>query len=103
MANDNNSQNLIAIKCCSCGILFGLDKEVVALWRESKKNFKCPNNCVLGYNDKSPKEIELEELRAKVLFLQGKLESANKLIEDQKLKIDKLTLELEIWKPSKNE
>lgn len=88
------------IHCNSCGVLFGVDEGVIALWRESCKTFYCPNGHGLSYPTPTPASNELKELKAEVQSLNKKLAASKVELEDKQKKITELTLELEIWKPA---
>lgn len=98
MADELNTLN-----CPSCGLAFGFPKEVEKLWRESHKQFFCPNGHSMSWTGESPSEKEHRLRLEKVKELESKLASALKEVEAQKKQIAELTAELEIWKPSTTE
>ena len=98
MADDDN--NLLRYHCPVCGVAYGLDKAVDKLWRAGHKTFMCPNGHSLSYKDQSESEKELVSLRSKVKELESKLQVAQKEAGDYKKKVEELTEELEIWRPS---
>ena len=86
--------------CYDCGILMGIDSDVVTSWKKSHKNFTCPNGHVQHWGDESVQEKEISSLKAEVKTLKTKLEAADKLAEEQTKKLAEMTTELEIWRPS---
>lgn len=96
------SEEYCEVNCCDCGITFKFTKQIEKMWRESGKTFYCPNGHSLHWD--KPKETEdqkeLKKLRTEVASLKDKLTAAEKTATDQKKKIDELTAELEIWRPS---
>jgi hypothetical protein len=98
MAESDN--NLNKIHCASCGVSFGIDKDVDKLWRGSHKSFWCPNGHSLSYSGPSAQEKELTELRAKVKTLEEELSTAKQSMHTQTTAIETLRSELEIWRPT---
>jgi len=98
MAESDN--NLNRIHCASCGVSFGIDKDVDKLWRDSYKSFWCPNGHSLSYSGPSPQEKEISELRDKVASLEKELSAAKQTMHTQTITIETLRSELEIWKPT---
>jgi len=96
MSEDNNLHH---IHCLSCGILFGIDEDVVDLWIESHKQFYCPNGHPLFWKAHTKEEEELQELRDKVKSLEEKLATAMTDLTTQTKRADELQAELEIWRP----
>lgn len=88
------------INCPSCGIAFGFNKNVERIWRESHKSFFCPNGHAQSWAEASPSEKEHQARKEKVTELEKKLAVAETELEAAKKKIEELTIELEIWKPS---
>lgn len=95
-----NSCTIEAYVCAECGITYGLDRAVVAMWRKSHKKFVCPNGHSLAWDEETPEEKELKSLKEQVKSLSDKLTAALKDNEDQGKRIEELVTELEIWKPS---
>lgn len=93
------------VNCCNCGITFKFSKKIEEMWRKDEKTFYCPNGHSLVWN--KPKETEeqkeLKKLKAEVKELKEKLVAAEKQVEDQKQRVNELTTELEIWRPSTTE
>lgn len=89
------SEEFNEINCPSCGIYFGFTKKVEKLWRESHKNFFCPNGHTMSWrpSDKDDLNKKINDLENKLILTKKELEAANK-------KIEELTIELEIWKPA---
>ena len=90
------------VHCCNCGIVFKFSKKIEEMWRKDEKTFYCPNGHSLVWNKpkESTEQKELKQLKDKVKDLQSKLDEALTLTETQKKKIEELTTELEIWRPS---
>ncbi len=88
------------IICQTCGIHFGLEPRRSEDLRITHRDFYCPNGHALSYKDKSKSEKELEALRAEVKELSSQLKAAQEEVSLQKEKVNMLTMELEIWKPS---
>jgi predicted RNase H-like nuclease (RuvC/YqgF family) len=89
--------------CYDCGILMGIDADVVTSWKKSHKNFSCPNGHIQHWPDQTDQEKELVALRAQVKDLKTHLDEALTLTETQKKRIEELTAELEIWRPTTSE
>lgn len=101
-----SDNTLNCFNCAECGIAFGFAKGVEDLWRTSKKNFFCPNGHSLSFKD-GPKESEKDSLKKEIKRLKerenellGELAVSADLLAKEKKKVEELTLELEIWKPS---
>jgi hypothetical protein len=98
MSEEHNQLN-----CPSCGLSFGFPKEVEKLWRESHKQFFCPNGHSMSWTGESPSEKEHRLRKEKVEELETKLAAALKELEAQKKRADELAAELEIWRPTTTE
>lgn len=100
MSEEHKDFNIVS--CCDCGIKFAFDKSIEKMWRESEKNFFCPNGHSLHWP--KPKETEeqkeLKSLRSKVTDLESKLAAALEDVAKEKKRADDLQAELEIWRPS---
>lgn len=99
---DEELEKLNNVSCCECGIVFGFSPKIEKMWRESGKNFVCPNGHSLHWSKptETPEQKELKELRVEVKKLKEKLDAAIAQTAEYKLKNEELTSELEIWKPS---
>lgn len=95
MAEDFNS-----LTCANCGLQFGFSKEVEKIWRDSHKQFFCPNGHGLSYAGPTAKDEELTKLRTEVKELKEKLTTASTEAAALNKKVEELSMELEIWKPS---
>ena len=93
------------VDCPSCGIKFKFSKKIEEMWRDTGKSFYCPNGHTLHWSKpkETPEERELKKLKLEVGELKEKLMAAEKQTEDQKKRVDELTTELEIWRPSTTE
>jgi molecular chaperone GrpE (heat shock protein) len=96
------SEELCEVDCPSCGIAFKFSKKIEEMWRNTEKQFFCPNGHSLHWNKptETAEQKELKTLRADVKELKSKLESALKDVETQKKRADDLQVELEIYKPA---
>jgi hypothetical protein len=85
--------------CCDCGITFSFSKQIENIWRNSHKQFYCPNGHSLVFPGETVQEKELKELRQEVTKLKEQLQIA--LDDGAKLSkmANELMSELEIWKP----
>lgn len=99
------SEDLCEVDCCTCGINFKFSKKIEEMWRKSEKTFHCPNGHPLQWtkSKETDEQKELKKLRVEVKELNDKLLAANKQAEEQKKKVDELTTELEIWRPTTND
>lgn len=93
MSEDNNLEKF---NCSSCGIAYGLDKDVVKLWKNNHKQFWCPNGHSLAWSGKDDQEKLEEENKS----LKEKNSALEATITEQKKKIEEIQSELEIWKPN---
>jgi hypothetical protein len=93
------------IDCVDCGISFGIQVHIAALWEKNCKKFSCPNGHVLTWRKptQTAEQKEINELRLKVKDLETKLEEVQKSLSTEQQKNAELTVELEIWKPSTKE
>ncbi len=91
------SEEMESFNCSSCGIYFGIDKKVAALWKNSHKKFLCPNNHTLSWSEPSADEKELAALRIEVKELKEKLAAALSDIEGHRTKVTTLESELELY------
>lgn len=100
MSDDHKDFNLVT--CCNCGVPFAFSTKLEELWRRDEKTFYCPNGHpqVWKKPEVSEEQKELKKLREEVKSLKTKLDEALTLTETQKKKIEELTTELEIWRPS---
>lgn len=89
--------------CPSCGLLFGVSKNVEVMWRKSKKQFYCPNGHPLYWSGETAEEKELKDLREEAKELREKLQVALDDVVKQTKRADELISELEIWRPQKVE
>jgi len=96
------SEEFNSVTCNSCGLEFKFPKKVEELWRNSEKTFYCPNGHGLVWNKpkESPEQKELVKLRAEVKSLKDKLDEAITKAAEYRVKVQELTSELEIWRPS---
>lgn len=96
------NEELCEVDCCSCGISFKFSKKIEEMWRKSEKTFYCPNGHTLVWTKpkESAEEKELKTLRVEVKELKEKLVAAEKQTEIQKKRVEELTTELEIWRPT---
>lgn len=99
------SEDFCEVDCPACGIKFKFTKKIEEMWRESGKTFYCPNGHTLNWSKpkESPEQKELKQLRSEVKELKEKLATSEKQTEDHKRRVDELTAELEIWRPSTTE
>lgn len=89
-----------SFNCAECGLRFGIDKGVIAIWKKSHKSFVCPNGHTLSWKDITPEEKELAALRSEVAELKKSLSEKTAAYEELIQQSQKLTTELELWKPS---
>ena len=97
---DKLQRDVESFPCPQCGIVFGINCDVLTLWRENQHRFFCPNGHTLAFaNTKSTDEVTISALREKVQTLEKELDKSKK--ESKKLhdSIAILQHELEIWKP----
>lgn len=95
--SDSNSEE---VTCPACGICFSFPKKVADLWRDSHKQFYCPNGHGMSWTGETSQQKELKSLRNEVKELRAKVD-AYQVNEEVYLKqIKDLTNELEIWKPT---
>lgn len=99
------SEEFCDVDCPSCGIKFKFSKTIEEMWRNTEKQFFCPNGHPLHWD--KPKETadqkELKKLKVEVNELRTKLVAAEKQAEAQKKRADDLQTELEIWRPTSAE
>jgi hypothetical protein len=98
-----SQDNLHEIHCFDCGISFLINKAVVQLWTANRKSFWCPNGHSLYLIDETQQGQALASLRAKVDELQQQLFSTTEELNKQNQRVVELTMELEIWKPSRED
>lgn len=105
MSEKEELEVLNNVSCCECGIVFGFSPKIEKMWRESGKSFVCPNGHSLHWSKptETPEQKELKGLRTEVKKLTEKLEAAEQRAAEYKVKVEELTAELEIWKPSTKE
>lgn len=75
--------------CFKCGITFSIPNILVKLWEEEQQLFMCPNGHSVRIINHSRNNN-----------IQEQLKSANLKIAELTAEIEKLRLELEIWKPA---
>ena len=85
--------------CPTCGIFFGVSKEVSKYWEKSHKIFNCPNGHSLSWSGETSEEKELKNLRQEVIKLKEQLQAALDDVAKQTKRADELMSELEIWRP----
>ena len=96
--------DLTAVQCIDCGLQFGVDSGVHAIWlKEKKKAFYCPNGHALTFVGSSDKDKELTNLRKKVGDLEKKteelvlkLEAATGVIRREKARADDLQVTVDL-------
>jgi predicted RNA-binding Zn-ribbon protein involved in translation (DUF1610 family) len=86
--------------CSTCGIVFGISREITDLWQKNHHKFVCPNGHLLNWDESNVAEKELNELKAKLKATEEKLEEAKKEAKVLRTSVETLQNELEIWKPS---
>lgn len=96
---EKSNEDIDSFHCCTCGIYFGIDKEVVKLWKNSHKGFVCPNGHNLAWNGESSTDKEIKALKEEVKSLKEKLAAAEAQAASEKKRADELATELEIWRP----
>ena len=101
----SNDDEFSSVNCCECGIVFKFTKKIEEMWRESGKNFYCPNGHSLHWSKpiESKEQKEIKALKKEVQELNSKLSKATSDLEVQKKRADELAAELEIWRPSSAE
>jgi hypothetical protein len=100
---EEKTEPMCNLTCNSCGIDFAFTKKVEKLWRDSHKTFYCPNGHPLCWSGETEEQKELKKLKKQVTELTDKLASlALKAAESDK-KVEELTTELELWRPSSKE
>ena len=84
------------IDCVDCGISFGIQVHIAALWEKNYKKFFCPNGHGLAWTKptETSQQKELKELRLKVKDLETKLEEVQKSLSTEQQKNAELTVEL---------
>lgn len=95
-----SEQAMEEIHCPSCGIFFSIEKKVANLWRESHKSFFCPNQHSMSWQAETADQKELKSLRVEVKELRAKVESYKANEAALLKKVEELTNEIEIWKPT---
>lgn len=101
MSEDNKEVDFEGVTCCFCGIRFGMDKRVSAIWHDTHQQFHCPNGHSLVWSAETADQKELKALRVEVKDLKEKVASLQSDIEKEKKRSNDLANELEIWKPEK--
>lgn len=94
--------DLNEVTCNDCGIKFGFGSKIEELWRKSGKTFYCPNGHSLCWTvgKETAEQKENKTLKAEVSALKAKLNAALEDAATQKKRVEELTAELEIWRPS---
>lgn len=100
MSEEKKTDNLYTQNCPTCGIVFGIPKEMETIWRNNHNSFHCPNGHSLSWSGESPKEKEHKLRLKEVENLRDELAKTQKELEAQKKKVEELQTELEIWRPS---
>ena len=97
-----SEEEFCSVNCCECGITFKFTKTIEKMWRDSGKNFFCPNGHTLHWSKpvETEDQKELKKLKVELASLKEKLAAAEKKATDQKKLADDLAAELEIWRPS---
>jgi hypothetical protein len=95
-----SNEDLYIQHCPSCDCLFAISKTAEKAWRDSHKQFFCPNGHSLSWQDDTSDQKELKSLRVKIKDLETKLAAALEDVAKQTKRADELAAELEIWKPS---
>lgn len=99
MTKEKEEEEFANVLCVSCGIHFGLPKEMEKAWRKSGKTFYCPNEHSLHWDKEDPND-EKTKLAKEVKELTDKLATLKKELIAKDKKIEELLLEIEIWHPS---
>lgn len=89
--SDNNLYRYI---CPTCGIAYGLDKDVDSVWRIKGHVYWCPNGHQLALEKSNVNELQ---------ELKRNLDTATTEAAAQKKRADDLQAELDIWKPRTKE
>ncbi len=91
-----------SLLCSECGIVFGIDAVIFALWKRDNKKVYCPNGHinVYGGRETTIPVKELNELRSEVKSLKEKLAAIALKAAEADEKVAELTAELEIWRPT---
>lgn len=100
MTEEKKTEDLYVQNCPSCGIVFGIPKEMEPIWRNNHNSFHCPNGHSLSWSAESPKDKEHRLRLKEVEDLKAKLADVQKELTAQKKKVEELQAELEIWRPS---
>jgi hypothetical protein len=89
---------LVVTTCCICAVEFGLTQALEGLRQKDHRDFSCPNGHAQHYNkpEVDPRDAELIKLRAELV-------DARALIEKLQAELDTLKIEVELWKPRKEE
>ena len=103
MSEEKKTDSLYAQNCPTCGIVFGIPKEMETIWRNNHSSFHCPNGHSLSWSGETPKDKEHKLRLKEVEDLKAKLSSVQKELDAQKKKVEELQAELEIWKPTTTE
>mgnify|MGYP001611642936 CR=1 FL=1 len=87
-------ENFIQIECCTCGMLFAVSKTLNSNWRDSKKDFYCPNGHSMSYTENLTQNLQkrlVEKINDynKEISLNTKLQKQNEKLERQIKKLKK--------------
>ncbi len=97
------SDDVCNLTCVECGIEFSFSKKVEDQWRRTHKLFYCPNGHGQQWTGETPDQKELKELRIKVKGLEDKLVTIALRATESNKRVEELTAELELWRPSTKE
>lgn len=86
--------------CSTCGIVFGISREITDMWQKSHHKFVCPNGHSLSWDGSTAVEKELKDLKDKLKVTEEELDEAKKEAKSLRASVEALQGELEIWKPS---
>jgi hypothetical protein len=98
-ADTKPKHDIHSFPCSSCGIVFGISREITDLWQKNHHKFVCPNGHSLSWDGPNAAEKELNELKAKLKVTEEELEEAKKEAKALRASVETLQSELEIWKP----
>lgn len=98
--DDKPKHDIESFPCASCGIVFGISREVTKNWKENHHKFVCPNGHTLSWDGPTEQDKELKALKEKVKLLEEELDESKKEAKALRASVENLQQELEIWKPS---
>jgi hypothetical protein len=95
-----SNEALVKLYCWDCNITFGITESSNVSWQKYRKAFHCPNGHINSF-PKTEDGSEVEQLKTDIAELKKKLACRDIELAAATKRIEELTLELEIWSPSK--